>query len=201
MKKRILAYLLVFTLYLPLCLSFSPHIFAKSLGYKWNTKTVYFQCDFEPQKRAAVSSAMYKWSNVRDTITGETLITMSLTQNNTDNYVVMADSFGMWVGYCDTFHVNGVIRAVTVKLSTESTDVKWHIGKEVGAYDVQSVVLHELGHAVGIAHCHESTEGWGPCWSYTCLNNVMYPFAETNKVKTTLTDYDKASLMLIYDDY
>lgn len=198
MKKRILAHLLVVTLYLPLCLSFSPHIFAKSLGYKWNTKTVYFQCDFEPQKRAAVSSAMYKWSNVRDTITGKTLITMSLTRNNTDNYVVMADSFGMWVGYCDVFQVGGVTKAVTVKLST---DEEWYVGEKTGAYDVQSVVLHELGHAAGIAHCHESTEGKGPCWSSTCLRNVMYPFAETNQIKMTFTDYDESSLMLIYDDY
>ena len=159
---------------------------------------MYFQCDLDPQKRAAVSSAMYKWSNVRDTITGKTLITMSLTRNNTDNYVVMADSFGMWVGYCDVFQVGGVTKAVTVKLST---DEEWYVGEKTGAYDVQSVVLHELGHAAGIAHCHESTEGKGPCWSSTCLRNVMYPFAETNQIKMTFTDYDESSLMLIYDDY
>lgn len=29
----------------------------------------------------------------------------------------------------------------------------------------------------------------------------MYPFAETNQIKMTFTDYDESSLMLIYDDY
>ena len=37
----------------------------------------------------------------------------------------------------------------------------------MSTYDVKSVILHELGHALGIAHCHELEDG-ETCFSPTC---------------------------------
>lgn len=66
-------------------------------------------------------------------------------------------------------------------------------------YDVQSVILHELGHAIGIAHCHEKVEGQEErCHSQTCAINVMRPTLDLNTHLRTLAEYDIASKQLIY---
>jgi hypothetical protein len=52
-------------------------------------------------------------------------------------------------------------------------------GVGAGQYDMQSVVSHELGHALGLGHSTDS-------------NSVMYPYLDTQQIHRTLTDNDLA---------
>ncbi len=80
-------------------------------------------------------------------------------------------------------------------------DYTWSTSGDPYSYDVQTVTLHELGHALGVAHCHEANgdpENKGPCWNRTCLTNVMNPVASLGIQNTTLKEYDTASYLVTY---
>lgn len=173
-------------------------VLAKDLGYKWNKTSIPFNCYFSTDQKAAVARACGKWSDVRTT-KGQPMLSLYVVQDSitADNVVKFDSSLPSDViGYCDTNVSGGRIYSVTIKLNASKN---WTIGKSSGKYDIQTIVQHELGHAIGIAHCHEASEGNGPCWSATCLKNVMYPIARTNYQNITLTDYDISSYRLIYE--
>ena len=127
------------------------------------------------------------------------MVTMKLTQNSslTNNYIKFGDTLDGWIAYCDPTPTTGELYAVTITLSW---DHSWATNLSSNAYDVQTTVQHELGHALGIAHCHEldSSYGNGPCWSTTCKSNVMYPIINKGERRTTLTSYDISSYRSIY---
>ena len=144
---------------------------AKDLGYKWNKTSITFYCGFSGSQKTAVQSAMTKWNAVKNSA-GKTMVKMSLTTGTADNTVEFNSLLPQqYVGYCDTNASGGRIYSVKVKLNSGK---QWSVGKASGKYDVQTIVIHELGHALGIAHCHELDSSYkdGPCWSATCLSNV-----------------------------
>ena len=195
-KKRICSFLFAILFCVGCCCMPAS---AKSLGYWWDKTTVYFICDYtitDTGYTSAVSNAMSRWNNIKTT-TGKSMVTMKLTQNSslTNNYITFAESFREWVGYCDPNPTTGELDAVTIKLSW---NYNWSTSLNSNAMDVQTVVQHELGHALGIAHCHEKEEGPGPCWSATCKSNVMYPIIDEGDRRTTLTSYDISSYRSIY---
>jgi len=57
------------------------------------------------------------------------------------------------------------------------------------------LLIVRLKDVLGIAHCHENGNA---CRSSTYSSNVMNPFLNAGIVRTTLTAYDKASLVNIY---
>ena len=168
-----------------------------NLGRKWydTPKDIYFKCYFDTAERNAVLAAMNKWNSVKDP-EGNSIISMYLTTGFTANiihYGILPDNT---VGYCEIRPETGEeIDAVTIRLSDSCN---WSTTGASGAYDIQTVVMHELGHALGIAHCHEKSEGEGPCWSATCLENVMNPYTDFGDVNHTFQEYDTASYMMIY---
>lgn len=63
-------------------------------------------------------------------------------------------------------------------------------------HDFQSVVLHELRHSLGIAHCHE---GSASCpWSSQHLSFVMYYLTLEGTTRRTLQSYDINSYKALY---
>lgn len=72
-------------------------------------------------------------------------------------------------------------------------------------YDVWTLVGHELGHVLGVAHCHQSSSNIEDevtsdteCVSSTCDSNIMKPKISGGEKIHTLTAYDKSSYQLIY---
>lgn len=173
-----------------------PSVMAKDLGYRWHKSTVYFNSDFNSDQRTAIQSAMNKWNAVK-TSDGASMVTFRLTTSTADNSINYINNYKSWVGYCSVTKMGTDLKAVQIWLDS---GYEWATSAKSGKYDIQTVVQHELGHALGIAHCHEWAEDeYGPCWSYTCLSNVMYPVARKNYKNVTLTDYDIASYQLIYE--
>ena len=195
-KKHFISFLFVLLFCFVCC---SSSALGKDLGYKWNQKTIYFNCELPSSQRMAVSQAFVKWNNVRAS-DGQVMLNLYLALDSvTAPNVIKFTNLSSWqlVGLCEPNPNQGNLQSVTIKLDSSSN---WSVGASPGCYDIQTVVQHELGHAIGIAHCHETEQdGPGPCWSTTCLSNVMYPIAKTNYRNVTLTDYDIASYRLIYE--
>ena len=166
------------------------------LGYVWKDTpvTIFFTCDFEADEREAVRAAMATWNSVKSA-EGSSIVTLFLKTGEAENIVERVSSFWGWVGYCDVTSSQGEIVRVRVKLGSE---YNWSTTGATDAYDIQTVVLHELGHALGIAHCHEADEGVGPCWSSTCLTNAMNPVVSLGEINTTLKSYDTSSYRVLY---
>ena len=168
-------------------------------GRYWaNTpRDIFFRCSFPTNEREAVRKAMQKWNAVK-TPTNKVMVSMYLTTNSDERNVIRyTTSYDKWIGYTDASwdHDTGEMYTVEILLTDM---VNWSVGGSSTSYDIQTVVEHELGHTLGVAHCHEEEDGDGPCWSQTCLSNVMYWQTEKGEVRTTLTSYDKASYIDIY---
>lgn len=199
MKKRInntLLAILVCVLMTPLIQVSANNITPRlSTGFKWyyTPRVVYLRCDFTTAERNAVSAAMSTWNAVKDS-NGNSMVSMYLTTDTSiNNWVMRATTYDGWIGHTDYTAIGDEILGVKVKLAS---NVEWSTGGAANAYDVQSVVLHELGHALGVAHCHE--ENSGSCSSATCSTNVMNPYTRVGTRNVTLKAYDRTSYIDIY---
>lgn len=173
----------------------------KANGHYWeNTpRTVYFKCNFSTAQWAAVNAAIQQWNSVK-TPQGNDIVTMVLTTSTADNSVRFGslpyDVCGRTEFFRDPYSDDvNAIGSVQITLNDEPQYVSWSIGASPGCYDLQSVVLHELGHALGVAHCHEKDE---VCYLTTCELNVMNRSLGTNTVRTTFQPYDTASYIVLY---
>ena len=161
-RKEFFSFLFAF-LFFVVCTASSAE--AKDLGYRWHKSNVYFNNDFNSSQKAAVQSAMNKWDAVKNS-DGNSMVTFRLAADTADNSVSYKNNYKSQVGYCYVTKSGTNLEAVQIWLDS---GYQWSTSAQSGKYDIQTVVQHELGHALGIAHCHE---GDGPCWSYTCLSNV-----------------------------
>ena len=90
---------------------------------------------------------------------------------------------------------SGNLSSFTITFNLQ--DFSFSTSAESGKHDIQTISLHELGHAIGIAHCHEI--GASSCFSTTCTSNVMKPTSSTNTTRRSLQPYDSASKQSIYN--
>lgn len=168
----------------------------KSLGYKWSNKysSVYFYCGFNNTWKDAISAGMSSWNAVKEISTNKTVVPMYFTSSSSSNNKIYSTSNQTWLGKMFPTASNGVLTAASIAFN--SGDYSYTVGAASGKYDIQTIATHELGHAIGVAHCHE--EGESPCFSPTCTSNVMKRTTAPNTTRRTLTDYDKASKQVIY---
>ena len=121
------------------------------------------------------------------------MVTMELTTGETNNTIVYSNLIAPVLGKWEPYSLpGGALYCVTVYLNP---DKNWSIGASPGCYDIQTVVLHELGHVLGVAHCHEENE---VCYNSTCELNVMNRLTSPNSVRTTFQYYDTTSYKVIY---
>ena len=202
-KKRIFSALaaLLMCLSLPVFASASETVEPRfANGYWWADcpSTVYFYCDGScpTSHRNAIRSAMKKWNAVK-TPDGDSMITLELTTDSSkdQNKIVYGYVQGGGAGYMDpTIFTDGSFVCAEITLSDK---VNWSTVGASNAYDVQTFAEHVLGHALGVAHCHEPNTRT-KCYSSTCLKNVMNPNITIGQKRTTLQEYDKSSYTLIY---
>jgi len=161
-----------------------------------------------------VQAAMSTWNAVRSPV-NTLMVTFTLAPAGEDNsndtcdgvvrfrYLVDSDwdSVGT-MNYEPVPNFPSQFHFVRIELNLR---YEWVIGAVPGKADVQSAVAHELGHALGIAHCHvilenEEGEDISNCGSSTCPNNVMSPRYLGGTVRRTLQAYDIGSYQVIYSD-
>ena len=178
----------------------SPNVSAvtarTALGFRWpNTpRDVLFRCDFATAEREAVRSAMQAWNGVKDP-DGRSPVSMYLSSGTASSSIVYYNTYENWIGITDPTFVAGSgtsLYSIRIRLNSNKS---FSVGAQSGKYDIQSVVQHELGHALGVAHCH--TKG-GSYTTPTCPNNVMCPTLGTGTTRRTFKAYDTASYIVIY---
>ncbi len=193
--KYLKIFLLIITFFCTFSISAKAAEARKSLGYKWSDKyaTVYFYCGFNDTWKNAISAGMSSWNAVKETSTNKSIVPLAFTSNSSHSNKIYSTSGEPWLAYTFPNQNNGVYNSVNIVFNTG--DNTFAVGAKPDKYDIQSVATHELGHAIGVAHCHEEGES---CFSPTCSSNVMTRLAYPNSTRRTLTDYDTASKQVIY---
>ncbi len=170
-------------------------------GYYWagNSPTVYFQFQgFDSGQKTAIRSAMTTWNAVRN-FSGNPMVTLKETTSasQADGNIILSinDSFMKYYGYTYKYPMDnpGPFSYCKIEINLAK---KLSLGAKNGYVDFQSVVVHELGHALGVAHCHESEQN---CSFSNCSTFVMNPDVPIGKNRRVLTSYDKSSYQVIYD--
>ena len=168
-----------------------------ALGFEWPSvpHTIEWYCDgLESWQETQAEAAMTKWSYVQAD-DGSELLNSVLTNDSTSQCRIYFDYLP--TGTIARITPNpdlGDLQYVWIRLSNSHT---FSDSAQVGAYDLQSVILHELGHAYGVAHCHNDVNIVA-CGVGSCPYNVMSPVLSSNSQQRVLKNYDKDSYRSIY---
>lgn len=189
-------YKLIFPLVAVGCLVFAlsffitDHAMAKSLGYRWmNTSSpVKFNVTLDSTWKSAITSAMGSWNNVSSAVP----LSIATSSEGWANDIYIISTSENWVAKMFPQQRDGYLGEADIKINNKYPFAN---GAVANQYDRQSVLTHELGHSIGIAHCHNSGEAhYGPDSTYT-----MYPDSFTaSTAARSLEQYDKDAKNQIY---
>lgn len=164
--------------------------------YSSTPRTVYFRLQgFNSQQEIAIINSFGVWNSVKN-YQDKTMISFVRTANSQcDNVIYTVNQPGNGVAaYCQNYPVDG--GAITFTEIRINLGYRTSIGATINSRDFQSLVEHELGHALGVAHCHK--QGASSCFSSTDTRNVMNPDVPYGSNRRTLTEYDIGSYQAIY---
>ena len=169
-------------------------------GYYWPNipRTVYIDLSYLPNEYySSAVAAMNVWNQVRS-YDNEQMVTFQPSSNSTgptgSKITVESLEPGM-SGHTEVSSSGYALTAVHIKLNAGET---YSTNTAPNTYDVQTVIMHELGHSLGVRHCHEEWED--SCFSPTCILNVMQWQILHNEYRRTLQDYDRSSYQAVYSD-
>ena len=167
-----------------------------NLGFYWHNtpRTIYLDIsDLPASFQTEAVAAMNIWNKVRS-LSGKKMVT--LAKSSSSAYTASKITYEYIgedkVGHTEPSYSGNELYAVHIRLNSGK---KLTVGPNPKAYDVKTIILHELGHALGIAHCHEIGNS---CFSPTCSINVMNPEMPVNETRTVLRAYDTSSYQMIY---
>ena len=181
--------------------------YGKANGHTWPRRDQYI--DFyipansdmiSAEERNEIVAAFRTWREVNYTNNYFWRLSLMTTTNpSAPNRVVKTAHWPFYsgfVGFTEFNESNGLITSVTIYLNDQKDFV---FGASPGKYDFRSVVIHEAGHVLGVAHCHEGLKKNCTFANTTCELHAMCPTAKMNSIQgRTLQEYDKASYMTIY---
>ncbi len=185
-----------FAVVMMIMISSTLFVQAKHLPFWWHDtpKTVYvYTGDLPTLEKSLAVTSMNTWNAVR-TLDNQLMVTFTSTQNDfgADGRIHYG-YYGNYVGYCQPYYIGDELRTFDITLN--NAVYQFYNGLAAGKYDIRTIMTHELGHALGVAHCHEQGE---TCYSSTCSTNVMNRLAQVNLLRRTLKPYDIASYQYIY---
>ena len=198
MKKPDIKTLAIFLLLAATLVPFSASAVEarKNTGKKWESTpcNVAFYTTYEGTKKNYIQYAMNKWNAVRSP-DGDKLVTFSLTTDGgSTNRISYVNGSQLYVAHTYTYPINSpTIESVEIVVNEDYTN---STSPTSSTYDFQTIIQHELGHALGVARCHEAGET--SCFSSTCSQNVMNPELAKGEKRRTLQEYDTASYQYIY---
>ena len=169
----------------------TEHLFFVSIHDMQNKRPVSFKIwsGFETATKNAIYYATLPWNNA---VGFEVVNTYAFSNSFPTNTLNQNDGINSIIKVTDIDHPNAnmVTRTKIPSNGTTPTEVdilinpakNWANSKKVGAYDVQSVMTHEMGHAVGLTDKYES---FSTTWT-------MYGNGSTNDISPrSLESYDK----------
>lgn len=200
LKKVISAFLSLFLLAVCPIYGEEPALAAEiqprlNMGFYWHNtpRTVYLDISNLPSSfQTEAVGAMNIWNKVRS-LNGKKMVTFAKgTYGNTFSNISYTAIDNRYIGYTKHYYSGNALSSVTIYLNSSKPLT---VGPNPNSYDVKTVLVHELGHALGIAHCHEIGSS---CFSPTCSINVMNPETPVNETRTVLRAYDTSSYQMIY---
>lgn len=195
-SKKIIAVCITCVALFLISFSISNEVQARGLGYKWgaNVTSVKFDCNFNSTWTNAVKAAMTTWNNVNSAVPMSCTSDSASSSNDISASNQSPETYTAKM-FPSTFQSSvwgHVFNSADIVFNTRYS---WTVGAESGKYDIQSTATHELGHALGIAHCHDKSSDHG------AGDNVytMYNSGSTNSIhKRSLTTYDKNAKLSLY---
>lgn len=202
--RFLLSVIVIFGMVVPMAASGATR---SSNGRYWpdSVTNIYFRCNptqFSQTEIQDISAGLNKWNGANSRPEATTLGVdkkyMYVTSESSDNQIYYGDSAIYYgsraIANCIILPnvQSGPISCIQIELNPHLNFTSYQSST---AYHLQSIIVHEAGHALGVAHCHE---GSASCRSSTCPSNVMNPIIEKGQFRYTLQPYDYSSYYVIY---
>lgn len=165
--------------------------------YRWRSRNLDLNI-YNATEDSSVAAELQKSINTWNAVTtsgGSDMIDFTITSDYTcANKVVYYSMASGVLGRMIPTTSGGYMSSFVIRLNTYYT---WATSAQSGKVDIQSVLTHEIGHALGVSHCHNASES--TCGTSQCPYNVMNPTLSLGQARRTLMSYDISTYRALYN--